>query len=182
MKKYFADNILLFVLSGIVILLDQATKYWVRTHLTMGEVFLPSFWLSQYVRILRWENTGAAGGLFQGYSDVFLVFSLIASLGILAYLPRLPRGDRSLHLAMGLVLGGAIGNLVDRLIQGYVTDFISIGNLPVMNVADISILAGILLLLLDIGLKEQQIKPAQPGQMANTNAEESVSSPEIQDN
>ncbi len=182
MKKYFADYAFLFALSGLIILLDQWSKYMIRTHLTMGEVFMPGFWLSQYARILRWENTGAAYGLFQGYSDVFLVFSLVASLAILAYLPRIPRKERGMRLAMGLVLGGAIGNLIDRLFQGYVTDFISIGNLPVLNIADISILAGLLLLILDVGLMEQPAKPAQDEQLANADREGPVSPQEKQDN
>jgi signal peptidase II len=84
--------------------------------------------------------------------------AIVVSCVIIYYFPRVPREDWLLRLALALQLGGAVGNLVDRITEGYVTDFISVGMFPVFNIADASISIGVALLILAMWLKEREQK------------------------
>jgi signal peptidase II len=161
LKKYIRDYGTLFLLAGIIVAVDQWTKYLVRSHLQFGEVWAPQTWMMDYVRIVYWRNTGAAFGMLQHFGDVFTVLAIIVSIAILYYFPQISRQDWHLRLALSLQLGGAIGNLIDRLTQGFVTDFISIGNFAVFNVADASISIGVAVLVLGMWLKERQENSSQ---------------------
>lgn len=163
-KNYLRDYLTLFSFAGIIIILDQASKAVVRANLALTETWVPWDWLHPFARIVHWKNTGAAFGMLPGFSDVFTVLAIIVSVAILYYYPQVPREDWLLRLAMGLQLGGALGNLYDRLTIGWVTDFISIWIIPVFNVADFCITAGVVVLLLSVWLKErnQLSPPAQP--------------------
>ena len=161
MKKYLLDYAYLLGLAGAIVALDQWSKYMVRTYLAFGRTWSPWPWLANYARIVHWNNTGAAFGMFQGFGNVFTVLAIIVSIVILYYFPQVPRRDWPLRLAMGLQLGGAIGNLVDRLTVGSVTDFISIGNFAVFNVADASISIGVAILVLGMWLKEREQKSGE---------------------
>ena len=157
-KKYLADYAYLLGIALFIIVLDQVTKSWVRDTLAIGEVYHPEFWLSRYARIVHWHNTGSAFGMFQGMGNVFAVLAFIISIVIIAYFPQVPRQEWLLRLAMSLQLGGAVGNLIDRLTIGHVTDFISVGNFPVWNVADASISVGVAVLILGMWLSERRLK------------------------
>jgi signal peptidase II len=156
LKKYLRDYAYLLGVAGFIIILDQVTKYLVRTDLPIGEYWTPWPWLLPYARIIHVSNAGAAFGLFQGFGDIFTILAIIVSLVILYYFPRVPREDWALRLAMGLQLGGAIGNLIDRVTQGSVTDFISVGNFAVFNVADASISIGVAILIIGMWIKERE--------------------------
>ena len=106
-------------------------------------------------RIVHWSNSGAAFGTFQNGNPVFTVLAILVIIAIIYYYPRVEANDWTLRLAMGLQLGGAAGNLVDRLLMHRVTDFISVGNFPVFNVADASISIGVVVLLLGVWVKER---------------------------
>jgi signal peptidase II len=96
--------------------------------------------------------------MLQGFGDIFTVLAIIVAIAILYYFPQVPRQDWLLRLAMCMQFGGALGNLIDRLIQGHVTDFISLGAFPVFNVADSSISVGVAILVLGMWLKERAVK------------------------
>ena len=155
LKKYLVDYSFLFSIAGIVLLLDQGTKSLVRANVPIGVVLMPGCWLSRYVRIIHWKNSGAALGMFQNNGNFFAIFPIVIGLFILYYFPRVPRENWMARLAMGFLLGGAMGNLVDRLILGHVTDFISVGALPVGNIADGSIILGTTLIILWIWMQER---------------------------
>ena len=144
-------------IAALIVALDQWTKWLVRINIPDGGVWLPESlaWLSPYARIVHWHNTGAAFGMFQNASMVFTVLAFIVIAAILYYYPHVENSDWSLRLAMSMQLGGAIGNLIDRLTRGRVTDFISIGTFPVFNVADASISVGAVVLLLGVWLTER---------------------------
>ncbi|MFM8320899.1 MAG: signal peptidase II [Chloroflexota bacterium] len=146
MKSTKKDLLTLLALALPPLLLDQLSKAWVRAALPLGQVLAPEAALSQYARIVHVRNYGAAGGIFQQYGWVFLVIALLFSVGVVYYFPRVPAEKRLLRWGLGLLLGGALGNLVDRALFGHVTDFISIGGLPALNLADLCVLAGVLLL------------------------------------
>ncbi len=151
----------LFGAAGLIVALDQWTKWLVRTNLPAGGTWLPEWldWLSPYARVIHWYNSGAAFGMFQGASAVFTILAIIVVGAILYYYPRVEQSDWTLRAAMAMQLAGALGNLIDRLmLQGQVTDFISVGTFPVFNVADASISVGVVVLLLGTWLRERKEK------------------------
>jgi signal peptidase II len=171
LRKYLFDYGFLFTLSGIIIAADQWTKWLVRTRLPYGGQWAPWSWLLPYVRIVHIQNTGAAFGIFQRFGDVFMVLSVIVAAAILVYFSKIPRNDWLVRLVMGMEMGGAVGNLIDRLTQGYVTDFVSVGEFAVFNVADASISVGMTILLIGLWMRERRQKSstgAFPSQDQNT--------------
>jgi signal peptidase II len=141
----------------VIVVLDQWTKGLVRANVPLGSSWLPESWewLSPYARIVHWYNTGAAFGMFKDASMVFTVLAFIVIGLILYYYPQVERADWSLRVAMSMQLGGATGNLIDRLTIGHVTDFISVGKFPVFNIADASISVGAAVLFLGILIMER---------------------------
>ncbi len=162
MKRYLRDYSILLGLGAVIVGLDQWTKWLVRIHLPFEGTWLPEnmSWLAPYARIVNWSNSGAAFGSFQNGNTVFTILAILVIAAIIYYFPRVDPKDWGLRLAMGLQLGGAAGNLVDRLFIGKVTDFISIGTFPVFNVADSSISVGVAVLLLSVWIKERAEKKA----------------------
>lgn len=158
MKKRLQDYLFLFLIAGLIILLDQLTKTWIRQNLHVGEIFMPELWISNYARILFWKNTGAAFGILQNFGTVFMGLSFVVSAVIIYYFPQISRKDWVIRLAMSLLLAGAVGNLIDRLTVGYVTDFISVGNFPVFNIADSSITVGVIVLFIGMWIQEHREK------------------------
>jgi signal peptidase II len=112
--------------------------------------------MAPYARIVHWNNTGAAFGIFQSGGMVFTVVAFVVAAAIIYYYPRIPSGQLPLRLALGLQLGGAVGNLIDRLTNGTVTDFISIGSFPVFNLADASISTGVAILVAAMWIEERR--------------------------
>ena len=158
MKKYFWDYIILLAPASIIVLLDQWTKQLVRTQVPFGQSWSPWPWLEPYVRIVHWQNTGAAFGMLQNFGLVFTILAFIVAIAILYYYPRGPRSEWAMRLAMTLQMAGAVGNLIDRLTQGTVTDFISVGNFAVFNVADASISVGTAIPVLAVWISERKQK------------------------
>jgi len=134
----------------LVVVLDQLTKRLAEDRLR-GQRSVPL--IDDILRLTYVENRGAAFGLLQDQT-AFFVFVGIVVIGVIAASYRyLPRSGFLLHLALGLQLGGAIGNLLDRVRQGYVVDFVDFGYRsnwwPVFNVADSAIVIGVALLALN---------------------------------
>ena len=155
-RKYWT----IVMIAALIVGLDQWTKWLVRVNIPAGETWLPESlqWLSPYARIVHWYNTGAAFGIFKEGGMVFTVLAFVVIGAILYYYPQVERSDWSLRLAMSMQLGGAIGNLIDRLRIGHVTDFISVGTFPVFNIADASISVGCVVLLLGVWWNERAQK------------------------
>jgi len=170
-KRFFEKYSYMFVIASLVVALDQWTKTLVRDNLVLGATWLPeSFeWLSPYARIVHWYNTGAAFGMFQNGSMIFMALAFIVICAIIYYFPQVDKHDWSLRLAMSMQLAGASGNLIDRLLHdGKVTDFISVGTFPVFNVADASISVGTVVLLLGVYLQERAVhKQAKSEEVIN---------------
>jgi len=151
------DYLVLFVVAGSIIAIDQWTKWLVRENIEYGAQWLPQGmeWLSPYARIVHWYNSGAAFGMFQNGNMVFTVLAFLVIGAILYYYPQVEAVDWTLKIAMCLQLAGASGNLIDRLMMGKVTDFISVGTFPVLNIADASISIGVVVLLLGVWMKDR---------------------------
>lgn len=154
--KRALNQVLVYLLAALVVLADQYAKHLVRTSLPLNSSWSPLPWLAPYARILYIQNTGAAFGLFKEAGLFFTVVAVIVSGVIVVYTHRLPDGHWWMRIALGMQLGGALGNLVDRLIFHTVTDFISLGNFAIFNVADASISLGVALLALIMWLEGRQ--------------------------
>ncbi len=164
MKKYISMYVNLFGIAGVVVTLDQWTKWLVRENIPFATQWLPDNmqWLMPYARIVHWHNTGAAFGMFQNGSLVFTILAFIVIGAIIYYYPQIESEGWMFKLALGLQLSGALGNLIDRLTQnGQVTDFISVGTFPVFNIADSSISVGTAILILGVYLSERAEKQAR---------------------
>jgi len=141
------------LLAAVVVALDLWTKHLASTQLTLYQPVEVFSWLNWRLA----HNPGAAFSLLAGAGGwqrwFFTVLAIVVSVVLIAWLFRLRRGERLVALALALVLGGAIGNVVDRLRHGYVVDFIDVHyagwHWPAFNVADSAIVCGIILLLLD---------------------------------
>jgi len=148
LKRLFKSYLTLSIFTLIIVGLDQATKTWVRNTIPVGSSLYPIESLSPFFRIVHWYNTGAAFGMLKGFGDVFTILAILVAVVIIYYFPRVSEQDWVLRLAMALELGGALGNLVDRLTIGHVIDFLSFGNFPVFNIADSCITIGVGVLIL----------------------------------
>jgi signal peptidase II len=128
---------------AVVLILDQLTKHLIRTEIGIGEQrnFLPG------VHLVHFRNNGVAFGFFSGGGALVLVFTLLALCALIGYFARHPTRPW-LWLPTGLLIGGALGNLTDRLAHGSVTDFIKFPLWPAFNVADMAITFGVIALVL----------------------------------
>ena len=141
--KQRATLIFLLIITS-VIAVDQVTKLWAKNNLSAGNP-LP---LTSFLQLSYGENTGALFGLFPGQSFLLTVVGLAGLLAVLLAYRHLPQGNTVSFLALGLLLGGAIGNLIDRISMGYVIDFIDfhLGDFfhwPAFNFADSAITVGV---------------------------------------
>lgn len=150
------DVFLILFGAGAIIALDQWTKALVIKNIPFLGTWLPDHlqFLSPYGRIVHWRNSGAAFGMFQNGNLIFIILAFVASALIIFYFPQIEKEEWALRLAMVLQLGGAVGNLIDRIQYGYVIDFISVGDFPVFNVADSSITLGVVTLIIGVFLQE----------------------------
>ena len=162
--KHLKSYAVLLPITGLIVLLDQWTKSIVRTNLEFGQIWSPFEWLAPYARIVHWYNTGVAFGMFQDKNLLFSILVFLISLSIFIFYPKLTEDDWFLRIALSMQLGGSIGNLIDRLTVGHVTDFISVGNFPVFNVADSCITVGAFVMVIGLWLEERKHKAHPPEQ------------------
>ncbi len=135
-------DLVLFQLAALVLLLDQFTKFLVREFLTVRE----SFPEEGFFRITHTFNTGSAFGLFRDQNFPLILVSIVGITILVLIYQKQRRPSNLLRLSLGLQLGGATGNLLDRLRMGHVTDFLDVGSWPIFNLADSSIVVGLLML------------------------------------
>ena len=153
------QRLILFVVAGIIILLDQVSKNLVEQSLAIYETWAPLPELAAYFRITHATNTGMAFGLFNGGSVFFALMAVIVTVAIILFNHTLPAGNKWLRVALGLTMGGALGNLIDRIRLGHVTDFFDFGPLPIFNVADMAVVSGAILLGWLMFLESRQEQP-----------------------
>lgn len=141
-----------------VIALDQWTKFLVRRDIPLGDSMLPGWleWLSPYARFLHTRNRGASFGMFQDGNLFFIILTILIVGAILYFISKMEDENLWMWAAGGLYLGGAVGNLVDRLLFSAVTDFISVGTFYIFNIADASINVSVVMLLILFWLQERK--------------------------
>jgi len=141
-RKPIYKDLLLLQLAALVFLLDQFSKFLVREFLAFREAY-PA---EGFFRITHSHNTGSAFGILQDQNGPLILVSLIG-ITVLALIYRSQRRPANLlRLSLGLQMGGAAGNLLDRVLLGHVIDFIDVGTWPIFNLADASIVTGLVML------------------------------------
>jgi signal peptidase II len=143
-------DLLFFSTAAAALALDQVTKHVVRATLERGDSF-PESWPVRFVHV---TNTGAAFGILQEQNAFLVVTTVIGVAAILVYYWYPPFEHAIMTAAVGMILGGAIGNLSDRLRLGEVTDFIDFPHYPAFNVADSCIVVGVAALVIFLLLRQ----------------------------
>jgi signal peptidase II len=131
-----------YVIAILVIILDQLSKYLIRIYIDINETIT-----LRGMPLTHIENSGMAGGLFQGYARLFGVAAVLFVIGVLYFRRTEEMKGTLIDSSFGFLVGGAIGNGIDRLLFGQVTDFI-IRSGGVLNLADHAIEMGVLLLII----------------------------------
>lgn len=140
---------MLIWLTLVVILLDMVSKCIVSRLLIVNEsvMIIKNFFNITYVR-----NTGAAFSIFSGNTFFVMVISFMIIIGIILYISKNKPSNKIEKISYSLILGGAIGNFIDRIIYGYVRDFIEIDifgwDYPIFNLADVFVVVGVILLVI----------------------------------
>ncbi len=140
-RTWYRDP-LLFLALAAALGLDQLTKWLITSNMAWGQS-IPE---EGFFRITFVHNTGSAFGLFQGYGMILTIIAFVAVAAMIWLYRSSPMPSFLMRAALGLQMGGAIGNLIDRLRLGYVVDFMDVGPWPVFNVADSSVVVGIAIL------------------------------------
>jgi signal peptidase II len=149
---------ILSLIVAVVVGLDQWTKWLVRKNISLNTSWLPESlsWLFPYARITYIQNKGASFGMFQDGKVVLSILAALVIIGAIYYVLTVDFADGWTLAAAGLYIGGAIGNLIDRLTIGSVTDFVSVGTFYIFNVADASINVSVAMLLLILWIHERR--------------------------
>jgi signal peptidase II len=149
--------------AAAVFIADRITKNWVADNIPLNQ---PRQVIGDYVRIVHAENTGAAFGLLPERTTLLSVLSVLAVVAIVYYYRQIASSSWLVTATLGMQLGGAAGNLVDRVRQGYVIDFVDVGvgdiRFWAFNVADSSIVVGIAIVTFALWREERRTraKPA----------------------
>lgn len=130
-------------LAAAIVGLDQLTKWIIRGWLERGEAYS----LIWPLKIVHVTNSGAAFGMFQGAGPLLVITSVVGMVAILVYLFNPGFAHPLMRLGLAFMLGGAVGNLIDRVSEGRVVDFVKVPNFPAFNVADSAITIGVFLLI-----------------------------------
>jgi len=168
------QHLAFLIIAALVVLTDQISKYVVTRTMTPYQEWAPIPAIQRLFAITYVTNTGAAFGIFPQASTVFAVVAVVVVIALFFYNRQLESGQWLLRLSLGLQLGGAVGNLIDRLTRGFVVDFIHFKLWPVWNVADASIVVGVALMAFFL-LREGQVEPEKTQDTEVDSSEENLS-------
>lgn len=167
-KNGVTTSVVYFLIALIVFVIDQGTKYLIATRLELAEQ-IPV--IKDFFIITSHRNRGAAFGILEGQQWFFIVITVVVVCGIVWYLNKARKTRKLLPTALALVLGGAIGNFLDRILNGEVVDFLMFNfgsyTFPIFNVADSCIVVGVGLIILDTLLEvkgEQEVTEVKESQ------------------
>lgn len=138
-------NIFVFSIALLIVLLDQAAKFLIKHNFQLNQ---STPIIKNILHLTYLTNTGSAFGLFKGLNLIFILFSIAVAIAVLHHLRKIKPAERLLQFSVGLLLGGTIGNLIDRIAYGSVIDFIDFRVWPVFNIADSAITISIILLII----------------------------------
>ncbi len=146
-KNLLKKNLLALGFSGLIVFIDQISKMLIKYAMNTNQV-IPV--IGNFIRLRLIMNPGMAFGFQIGGRMFFIIFTSIASIVILIFLFRIKEEQTWTRVAFSSILGGAIGNLIDRVTVGKVIDFVEIGPWPIFNFADVAVSFGMILLILTI--------------------------------
>ncbi|WP_438351829.1 signal peptidase II [Paenibacillus sp. FA6] len=160
-----------YIIAVVAFLVDQGTKYLIASRMELTEQ-IPV--IGNFFLITSHRNRGAAFGILEDQRWFFIVITTIVVVAIIWYLQKVMKtSNKLLPLALGLVLGGALGNFIDRVIAGEVVDFLQFNfgsyTFPIFNVADSCIVVGVGLIILDSFL-DMKRQPSNPNMEGNEEA------------
>ncbi|MCM3256441.1 signal peptidase II [Paenibacillus lautus] len=163
-----------YLIAFVLFLIDQGTKYLIATKLELYEQ-IPV--IGDFFLITSSRNRGAAFGILQDQLWFFIIVTVIVVGGIVWYLRKVSKeGRKLLPTALALVLGGALGNFIDRLIMGEVVDFLQFNfgsyTFPIFNIADSCIVIGVGLIILDTLLEGRREKMQTTSEVSGTEGTE----------
>ncbi|PIC58853.1 signal peptidase II [Sporosarcina sp. P12(2017)] len=150
-----------YAIAALVIGLDQLTKWLIVKNMELGEHIAI---LDPYIALLSHRNRGAAWGMLEGKMWLFFIVTIVVVVAIIYFFHTEGKKDRLLGVSLMLLLGGAIGNFIDRLLKGEVVDFISVlipvihYDFPIFNVADAALTIAVILILLHVVFDEKKKK------------------------
>ena len=148
-----------YILAIIVILVDQWTKWIVDKKM---EVYESIPIIENFFYFTSHRNKGAAWGILQGHMTFFYIITVVVIVGIIYYMQKHAKDNRLLAISLSLLLGGAIGNFIDRLVRKEVVDFLDFiiinYDFPIFNVADSALTIGVILILIVTFLDERKAK------------------------
>lgn len=165
MTRWFRGRLLLWGGAAAILAVDQLVKAWVVATLPFGVPVAYFAWLKPVLSFTYITNTGVAFGLFPQLGDFFTILALVVVAAMVFFQRSIPPDDWLLHIALGFQVGGALGNLADRLFRGSVVDFLDFNfwplqNWAVFNLADAAIVSGVSLLVLISLLRPEEETPA----------------------
>lgn len=148
-----------YIVALIIILIDQITKWLVVVNMEIGQRITI---IEDFFYLLSHRNSGAAWGILQGQMIFFYIVTVIVMVGVVYYMQKYAKNNKMLAIGLSLILGGAIGNFIDRLLRQEVVDFASFiivnYNFPIFNVADSALTIGVILVIIATFIEESNEK------------------------
>ncbi|WP_430786077.1 signal peptidase II [Virgibacillus flavescens] len=148
-----------YIIAAIIIIIDQLTKWVVIKNMELYEQITI---VENFFHLTSHRNKGAAWGILEGKMIFFYIVTTVVVLGVIYYMQKYARNDKFLAVSLSFILGGAIGNFIDRLFRGEVVDFLDFiifgYDFPIFNVADSSLVVGVTLILIATFFEEKQKK------------------------
>lgn len=130
----------ILLLAIVIVIVDQLSKFYIQGHMELG-MSIPV--LQDVFHITYILNPGAAFGLFEHQTAFFVIIAVGMVMATIYFYPQIPKQYRLLRFGVGLMVGGAMGNVIDRIKTGYVIDFFDFRIWPIFNIADAGIVCGV---------------------------------------
>ncbi|QDI93000.1 lipoprotein signal peptidase [Salicibibacter halophilus] len=148
-----------YLLALAIIIADQFTKWLIAAYMEIGES-IPI--IEDVLHITSHRNAGAAFGILQGQMWLFFIVTIIVTVGVIYFMQKMGRTSLWIGMPLGILLGGTIGNFIDRVLHGEVIDFIDVYigtySFPIFNVADSALTVGVILLIGKLFIDERREK------------------------
>jgi len=145
-----------YIIALVLIIIDQITKWLIVVNMEIGESITI---IEGFFYILSHRNSGAAWGILQGQMIFFYIITVIVIIFVIYYMQKYAKNNKTLAIALSFILGGAIGNFIDRIFRQEVVDFASFiiinYNFPIFNVADSALTIGVILVFIAMIIEER---------------------------
>src|SRR5699024_2941021 len=145
-----------YIIALVLIIIDQITKWLIVVNMEIGESITI---IEGFFYILSHRNSGAAWGILQGQMIFFYIITVIVIIFVIYYMQKYAKNNKTLAISLSFILGGAIGNFIDRIFRQEVVDFASFiiinYNFPIFNVADSALTIGVILVFIAMIIEER---------------------------